>query len=73
MIVRALKGLEDVAQLVEANNSQEDRCLAGSEAGRQKDPLYGFKHVLDFYEKAYPGYCGKVTVPMLWDTKKGKC
>lgn len=41
------------------------------EYGPEKEPLYGGKYLRDLYEKAEPGYEGRVTVPLLWDKKNG--
>jgi putative glutathione S-transferase len=72
IIVRALKGLEDVIQLIEADGMVEGKgwTFTGT-SGSDVDPLYGFKFVRQLYEKAEPGYEGRVTVPVLWDKKKG--
>jgi len=39
--------------------------------GPEKDPLYGFKYIRQLYMKADPEYRGKITVPVLWDKKRG--
>jgi len=44
----------------------EQRSFTG---GTALDPLYGFKHLKDFYFKANPNYVGRSTVPTLWDKK----
>jgi glutathionyl-hydroquinone reductase len=40
--------------------------------GPDKDPRYGIKYLKQLYEKAVPGWSGRSTVPVLWDTKKGQ-
>lgn len=72
-IVRSLKGLEDVVRLVTFNHSEKSEgkvlwCFEGEE----REPLYGFKYLKDVYKKGEPGFDGRFTVPMLWDTKTGK-
>ncbi|PVI00402.1 glutathione transferase [Periconia macrospinosa] len=72
-IVRSLKGLEDIIQLVTFDHSEKEGskvlwCFKGD----QREPLYGFKYLKDVYQKAEPGYEGRYTVPMLWDTKTEK-
>jgi glutathionyl-hydroquinone reductase len=72
MIARTLKGLEDVIPIYvvheigkEGWEFKEDprwRSLA-------VDPLYGFTQVRQIYLKAKPDYDGRITVPILWDTK----
>ncbi|KAF2670390.1 hypothetical protein BT63DRAFT_424333 [Microthyrium microscopicum] len=70
IITRALKGLEDVVQLVELDGKDAEKGweFTGTFAA-DKDPLYGFRYLRQFYEKVAPGYTGIVTVPMLWDKK----
>jgi glutathionyl-hydroquinone reductase len=46
----------------------EQRSFTGRD-GTALDPLYGFKHLKDFYFKANPNYVGRSTVPTLWDKK----
>jgi len=70
IIVRALKGLEDVIDLIEADGYTEGKGWTFTgQSGPDKDPLYGFKYLRQLYEKAAPGYSGKITVPVLWDKK----
>ena len=71
-IVRSLKGLEDVIQLVVMGFDLTDigwifDGLHGSDA---KDPLYGFTEIRQLYWKADPDYNLRYTVPILWDKKK---
>jgi putative glutathione S-transferase len=40
------------------------------EDGATAEPLYGFTRLHELYTKADPAYTGRVTVPVLWDTKK---
>ncbi|KAF2086923.1 glutathione transferase [Saccharata proteae CBS 121410] len=71
-LVRCLKGLEDVIQLIEVD-SMDPRPGKGwyfsGTTGPEQDPLYGGKYLRDLYERADPGYEGRVTVPTLWDKK----
>ncbi len=36
----------------------------------EPEPLYGFNHVFQLYNKADPAYTGRVTVPILWDRQQ---
>lgn len=36
------------------------------------DPLYGSRSMRELYERSDPEYCGKYTVPVLWDSKTHK-
>ena len=72
-IVRSLKGLEDIIQLVvmDYNMGPEGWIFTpGKEGQHDKDPLYGFTKLKDLYMKADPDYAGRYTVPTLWDKKK---
>ncbi|KAF2832424.1 hypothetical protein CC86DRAFT_401190 [Ophiobolus disseminans] len=72
-IVRSLKGLEDVIQLISWDTSavHEGKGWAMSGApGFEKEPLYGFTNARQLYEKADPRYEGRYLVPTLWDKKK---
>ncbi len=73
MIVRALKGLEDVVDLYILNPfmGPEGWFFDGARGTLPADPLYGFKTLRQLYLKVDPGYSGRVTVPVLWDKKTG--
>jgi putative glutathione S-transferase len=73
IIVRALKGLEDVIELVEVDGMTEGKGWTFTgQSGPDKDPIYGFKYIRQLYEKADAAYEGRITVPVLWDKQKGK-
>ncbi|KAI9100581.1 glutathione S-transferase omega-like 2 [Phlyctochytrium arcticum] len=74
LIVRALKGLDDVIgvscvhYLLEAKGWRFD--LPGeSTAGVDVDPVQKAQYLRELYFKAEPNYEGRFTVPVLWDTK----
>lgn len=71
-IVRSLKGLEDIIQLVTMsfNLGPEGWTYDGSAGSDEKDPLYGFTKHKQLYMKADPEYTGRYTVPVLWDKKE---
>jgi putative glutathione S-transferase len=73
-IVRSLKGLEDIIQLVVCDFELGSQGWFFSESGRngsaKKDPLYGFTTISQLYFKADPEYKGRYTIPVLWDKKK---
>lgn len=71
-IVRSLKGLEDIVQLVKvgADLRSTGWVFNGLDGSDDKDPLYGFKYLSELYFKANPNYEGRYTVPVLWDKKK---
>ncbi|KAL2367087.1 hypothetical protein RJZ57_008576 [Blastomyces gilchristii] len=71
-IVRSLKGLESIIQLVvlDPRFTADGWYFSGEYGSADADPLYGFKHLKELYFKADPRYEGRFTVPMLWDKKK---
>lgn len=68
-IVRTLKGLEPIIQLVTMSFSSgaEGWVYDGKFGSDPCDPLYGFTKHKELYMKADPGYEGRYTVPVLWD------
>lgn len=72
IIVHALKGLEDIVQLVEvdARDPTHGWYFSGLR-GPSRDPIYGVRWMKELYLKADPHYNGRITVPMLWDKKNG--
>lgn len=71
VIVRVLKGLEDIIDVVELDKADEIGWAFSGTTGPDKDPRYGFTHLRDLYLKAFPDWDGRSSVPVLWDTKKG--
>ncbi|MGM0559588.1 MAG: glutathione S-transferase family protein [Pseudomonadota bacterium] len=72
LIFRKLKKLENllpvsVVHWYMGKNGWEFR----EEDGATGDPLFGFDYLHQLYTKAKPDYSGRVTVPTLWDKKKG--
>lgn len=72
VIVRQLKGLEDIIQLVEidAKDPAHGWYFRGYR-GPDRDPVTGAKWLKELYLKADPKYSGRITIPMLWDKKQG--
>ena len=69
-IVRSLKGLEDIVQLVELDNmGPEGWEYTGRKGTNPKDPLHGFTKHKELYLLADSEYTGRYTVPVLWDHK----
>ncbi|KAL4938620.1 hypothetical protein BDV06DRAFT_225811 [Aspergillus oleicola] len=70
-IVRSLKGLEDIIQLVicDIELGPEGWFFSGRDGSDENDPLYGFTKISQLYFKADPGYVGRYTIPVLWDKK----
>jgi putative glutathione S-transferase len=72
IILRALKGLEDIIQLVEidARDPTHGWYFSGHR-GPDKDPVYGVRWLKELYLRADPNYNGRITIPLLWDTQHG--
>ncbi|KKZ66429.1 glutathione S-transferase [[Emmonsia] crescens] len=71
-IVRTLKGLEPIIQLVvlDSRMSHDGWYFSGEYDSVAADPLYGFKNLKELYLRADPTYYGRYTVPVLWDKQK---
>ncbi|KAI0089719.1 glutathione S-transferase [Irpex rosettiformis] len=71
-LVRSLKGLEDIIQLVvmDYTLTEEGWVYTGVDGTAPCDPLYGFTRHKDLYLKADPSFVGRYTVPVLWDKKR---
>lgn len=69
LVVRALLGLEDVIGVSVVHSDMLDKGWVFS--GAQQDALFGSRHMHEVYTRARPGYSGRVTVPVLWDTQAG--
>jgi glutathionyl-hydroquinone reductase len=74
IIVRALKGLQGAIGMTAVDpirdgrgwrfNPEVDRC--------EPDPINRFDYLAEAYEASAPGFKGRVTVPVLWDTESGR-
>lgn len=72
-IVRSLKSLDDVIQLVTMDHTMgpDGWVYNPDRPGTDpRDPLYGFTKLKDLYLKADPEYTGRYTVPTLWCKKR---
>ena len=73
IIVRRLKGLEDVIGMTVVDPIRDERGWAFRQAdGHTADPINGFQYLSEAYTATDAGYRGRVTVPVLWD-KVEKC
>jgi putative glutathione S-transferase len=71
IIVRKLKGLEEVIGMTVVDPVRDERGWAFREGpGHSKDPVNGFQFLSEAYAATDPTYRGRVTVPVLWDTKR---
>jgi glutathionyl-hydroquinone reductase len=70
IILRKLKGLEDVIGMTVVDPVRDERGWAFRKGdGHSEDPLNGFKFLSEAYAASDPAFDGRVTVPVLWDTK----
>ena len=74
-IVRALKGVQDQVGLTIAGPVQTSAGWNLAERHRSDDsapsPLEGVTHLPGVYAHAAPGYAGRASVPVLFDTRTG--
>lgn len=72
LVVRALKGLEQALPVAVVDPLMAEKGWVFSDApGAVRDPLFGAERLSDIYVRARPRYTGRVTVPVLWDTREG--
>ena len=73
LIVRNLKGLEDVVGLTIVDPVRDERGWAfrdpNAQDDRSTDPANGFRFLSEAYKATDPAFAGRVTVPVLWDRK----
>lgn len=67
VIIRKLKGLDEVISLAQADFGDEEGVVFGESPASPPDSLYGYKYLHQFYSRADPSFTGRVTVPVLWD------
>ena len=68
LIVRNLKGLENVVGVTVVDPVRDDRGWAFRDGpGFSKDPVNGFDFLSEAYAATDPNFDGRVTVPALWD------
>ena len=73
LIVRALKGLEDLVSVSVVDYLMLSKGWEfGERAGDTQDHLFGAKALSEIYVRADPKYSGRVTVPVLWDKAQNK-
>jgi putative glutathione S-transferase len=76
LLVRRLKGLEDAIGLTVVDPYRDERGWAFRPGTVQPpgeaDPLHGWSFLSEAYEASDPGFDGRVTVPVLWDTQTNR-
>jgi putative glutathione S-transferase len=70
IIMRKLKGLEETIGITVVDPVRDQRGWAFREGpGYSEDAVNGFKFLSEAYQATDRSYRGRVTVPVLWDTK----
>jgi putative glutathione S-transferase len=73
LIVRDLKGLQDAIGVSIVDPIRDERGWAfGDAPGTTPDKLHGWSYLAQAYTASEPGYRGRVSVPVLWDTQTGR-
>jgi putative glutathione S-transferase len=68
VIVRMLKGLEDVVSLSVVDPIRDESGWAFRDVpGAGPDPVNGFSFLSEAYDATDPDYDGRISVPVLWD------
>ena len=67
LLVRALKGLEATIAITVVSPSGDEGCWVFDHASATES--LGCRTMPQFYAKAQPGYQGRATVPVLWDSQ----
>jgi glutathionyl-hydroquinone reductase len=70
VIVRRLKGLEDAIGLTVVDPIRDERGWRFGDAF--PDPLHGWSYLSEAYDASAEDFTGRVTVPVLWDTREGR-
>jgi putative glutathione S-transferase len=71
LIVRKLKGLEDIVSVLVVEPSMSDEGWRfGDVPGANRDTLNGATYLHEIYTRADPHYTGRATVPVLWDEER---
>lgn len=69
IIVRRLKGLEDVVGMSVVHPYRDQRGWAFP-GGEHRDELHDWDFLVDAYDASDPSFAGRVSVPVLWDTRE---
>lgn len=73
LIVRDLRGLQDVIGVDVVDPERDQRGWAFREGpGHGPDSVNGFHFLVEAYQATDPEFSGRVTVPVLWDRKRGR-
>jgi putative glutathione S-transferase len=70
LVGRALMGLQEAISVSFVDPIRDGRGWTFT-GGGYTDPVNGFRFLAEAYEAADPGFEGRVSVPVLWDTRTG--
>jgi glutathionyl-hydroquinone reductase len=71
IIARELMGLQDAISISFVDPIRDERGWRFS-GGAFQDPLHGYAFLSEAYTATLPEFDGRVTVPVLWDTRTGR-
>lgn len=73
VILRKLKRLENVIGMTVVDPIRDEKGWAFRNGpGHSEDPINGFRYLSEAYKKTDPSFKDRVTVPVLWDKKRGR-
>jgi len=72
LLTRVLKGLTDVISISVARPNRTDQGWVFDKTGPFSDPLLGVAALHDVYSRDSSPYTGRLTVPVLWDKRRGR-
>lgn len=73
VIIRKLKRLEEVVGMTVVDPVRDERGWAFRNGpGYSEDPVNGFHYLSEAYKIMDPSFNARVTVPVLWDKKRGR-
>ncbi|MFY9719808.1 MAG: glutathione S-transferase family protein [Candidatus Cybelea sp.] len=70
IVVRKLKGLEDTIGMTIVDPIRDERGWRFADA--QPDPLHGWRFLSEAYTATDAAYSARITVPVLWDKRRGR-
>jgi putative glutathione S-transferase len=70
VITRKLKGLQEAVPMTIVDPVRDERGWRFFDD--HPDPVHGFEYLSEAYELSEPDFEGRVTVPLLWDTREDR-
>jgi len=69
LLARTVLGLQDCISVAFARPRRTEQGWVYDAEGEYSDPLLGVRAVHQVYSRQNPGYTGRLTIPVLWDTQ----